>query len=379
MDHFLIKSPKRLLMNNQALLQPLAMKANYLKNRIVMSPMTRTRSDNHENAATKLTAKYYEQRASAGLIITEGTFVSKEAIGYINVPGIYTEAQVNGWKLVTESVHKKGGVIFAQLWHVGRLSHPDLLEGNLPLAPSALNPHDKAYTQDGFVDTVTAREMTVEDIKRTIRDFKRGAANAVEAGFDGVEVHAANGYLLQQFFNRYSNHRTDRYGGSIENRARILFELLEELKEVISPDKVGVRLNPSQHNMLGMMLDEESIKVHEYIVRELNRYNLAYVHLIEPQTPVDNIPYAVTQIAKHFRPLYNGYLIINSGFTGESGNKVIEDGDADLVSFGKLFIANPDLVERIKYNLPLNAADRNTFYTGGPQGYTDYPTSIVNI
>ncbi|OQP49016.1 alkene reductase [Niastella yeongjuensis] len=368
-------------MIEQPLLETFDLNGLQLKNRVVMAPMTRTRSDNPGNMATELTAKYYEQRASAGLIITEGTYISREAIGFINVPGIYTDLQVEGWKLVTDAVHAKAGKIFAQLWHVGRMSHPDLLDGNLPLAPSALNPYDKAYGANGFLDTLTAREMSFDDIHRTIADFKQGAKNAIAAGFDGIELHAANGYLLHQFFNLYSNKRSDIYGGTIENRARILFEILEELKEVISLQKVGVRLNPSLHNAQGMMLDEESITVHEYIVRELNSYDLAYIHLTEPYTQVADHPFAVAEIAKHFRPLYNGNIIINKGFSRETGNVVIKDNLADLVAFGAPFIANPDLVERFKTDAPLNAPDPSTFYGVGPKGYTDYPSlsDIIDI
>ncbi len=361
-------------MKEQPLLQPYDMKGLQLKNRIVMAPMTRSRSDNPETAATELTAQYYEQRADAGLIISEGTYVSREATGYVNVPGIYTEAHIKGWKIVTEAVHKKGGKIFAQIWHVGRISHPDLLDGNLPFAPSALNPNIKAYVPGGFKETVTPREMTIEDIKRTIGDFRQAGANAMKAGFDGVEIHSANGYLFQQFFNLYSNHRTDEYGGSIENRARLLFEVIEELATVMPLNRVGLRLNPSLHNAQGMMVDEGSIPVHEYIVTRLNDYDLAYLHLTEPFTPVADVPFAVEHVARHFRPLYKGTLIINKGFTGESGNKVIADGDADLVAFGVPFLANPDLVERIKKQAPLNAPDMATFYTPGPKGYVDYPT-----
>ncbi|MES1160515.1 MAG: alkene reductase, partial [Bacteroidota bacterium] len=235
-------------MKEQALLQPYVMNGLQLKNRIVMAPMTRSRSDNPQAAATELTAQYYGQRAEAGLIITEGTYVSPEAAGYINVPGIYSDEQVAGWRLVTEAVHKKGGKIFAQIWHVGRLSHPDLLNGNLPLAPSALNPNIQAYTLDGFKDTVTPREMTLADIQRTIGDFRKAGENAVKAGFDGVEIHSANGYLFHQFFNLYSNHRTDDYGGSVENRARLLFDVIEALATVMPLNRVGARLNPSLHN-----------------------------------------------------------------------------------------------------------------------------------
>lgn len=357
----------------QALLTPYQVGTLTLNNRVVMAPMTRSRSNNEDNVATAMTAEYYAQRASAGLIISEGTYISSKAVGFVNVPAIYTGAQVEGWKLVTNAVHEKGGKIFAQLWHVGRMSHPSLLNGELPLAPSAINPQAKAYTPNGFEDTVTPQEMTVADIRQTIRDFKKGAANALEAGFDGVELHGANGYLLHQFFVGAANQRSDAYGGSIENRARILFELLDELKDVIDLSRVGIRFNPSTHNLFGMTIDEETIPTFEYIVRKLNDYGLAYIHLTEPFAPVDNVPGAVSEVAKHFRPLYNGTLIINKGFTQETGNQVIEEGNADLVAFGVPFISNPDLVERFRSQAPLAEADRNTFYTTGAQGYIDYP------
>jgi N-ethylmaleimide reductase len=344
-----------------------------LKNRMVMAPMTRSRSDNEANVATSLTAEYYEQRATAGLIISEGVPVSTKAVGYINVPGIYSDAQVEAWKLVTNAVHAKGGKIFAQLWHVGRLSHPDFHNGELPHAPSAINPNEKSYTINGFVDTVTPKEMTIEDIQQTILDFKNGAANALKAGFDGVEIHAANGYLFHQFFNGTSNHRTDNYGGSIENRARILFETLDQMKEVIDMNKVGIRFNPSMHGFMGMTMDELTIPTFDYIIDRLNGYGLAYVHLTEPFAPVDHLPFAVTEVAKHFRPLYKGTLMINKGFTKDTAIKVLENGDADLVAFGVPFIANPDLVKRFQIDAPLNQADQATFYTPGAKGYTDYP------
>lgn len=344
-----------------------------LKNRMVMAPMTRSRSDNEGNVPTSLTAEYYEQRATAGLIISEGVPVSTKAVGYINVPGIYSDAQVEGWKLVTHAVHAKGGKIFAQLWHVGRLSHPDFHKGELPHAPSAINPNEKSYTANGFVDTVTPKEMTVEDIKQTIQDFKNGASNALKAGFDGVEIHAANGYLFHQFFNGTSNHRTDNYGGSIENRSRILFETLDEMKQVIDMNKVGIRFNPSMHGFMGMTMDELTIPTFDYIIDRLNGYGLAYIHLTEPFVPVDDVPFAVKEVAKHFRPLYQGTLIINKGFNKETAIKVLENGDADLVAFGVPFIANPDLVKRFQIDAPLNQADQATFYTPGAKGYTDYP------
>jgi len=364
-------------MEKQILLTPYNLAGLELNNRMVMAPMTRSRSDNDGNVATELTAQYYEQRATAGLIISEGTFVSAKGVGFINVPAIYTNAQVEGWKLVTRAVHAKGGKMFAQLWHVGRLSHPDLHNGELPHAPSAINPNSQAYTKNGFVDTVTPKAMTIEEIRQTVQDFKNAAANALKAGFDGVELHAANGYLFHQFFNGVSNQRTDDYGGSIENRSRILFETLDALKEVIDLNRVGVRLNPSMHNMTGMMVDELTIPTFEYIVTRLNEYGLAYIHLTEPFTPVDDVPYAVTEVAKHFRPLYNGTLIINKGFNKETGTKILEDGYADLVAFGVPFLANPDLVKRFEIDAPLNEPDKNTFYTTGTIGYTDYPALTV--
>lgn len=360
-------------MEKSILFTPYELSGLTLQNRMVMAPMTRSRSDNEGNVATTLTAQYYEQRATAGLIITEGTFISKKAVGFINVPGIYSDDQVAGWKLVTDAVHAKGGKIFAQIWHVGRMSHPDLHNGELPLAPSAINPNAKAFTNNGFVDTEEPAAMTIEDIQQTIRDFTQAAANAVRAGFDGVELHAANGYLLHQFFNGCSNQRTDAYGGSIENRARILFEILEALKAVIPMNRVGVRLNPSMHNAQGMLVDELTIPTHEYIVKELNNYGLAYLHLTEPYVPVDNVPHAVTKVAKHFRPLYKGTLIINKGFDKAKAIQVLEDGDADLVAFGVPFIANPDLVKRYETDAPLNTADPATFYVPGAKGYSDYP------
>ncbi len=360
-------------MQNQVLQTPYNLTGLQLKNRMVMAPMTRSRSNNDGNIPTALTAEYYEQRASAGLIITEGTFVSPQAVGFINVPGIYSAAQIEGWKLVTGAVHNKGGKIFAQLWHTGRLSHPDLHNGALPLAPSAINPHAKAYTSKGFVDTVTPKEMTIEEIKETIADFANGAANAVKANFDGIELHAANGYLFHQFFNGVSNHRTDKYGGTIENRARILFETLDAFKGIIDYSKVGIRFNPSMHNAQGMMVDELTIPTFEHIINRLNDYGLAYIHLTEPFTPVADVPFAVVEIAKHFRPLYKGTLIINKSFNKETGTKVVEDNNADLVAFGVPFIANPDLVKRFEIDAPLNKPDQSTFYTTGAIGYIDYP------
>jgi len=360
-------------MSKQNLLTPYTKKI-ILKNRIVMAPMTRSRADNKGNLPTdELHGLYYEQRASAGLIITEGAQVSKQAVGYIHTAGIYSDEQVAGWKKVTKRVHDAGGKIFIQLWHVGRMSHPDFHNGGLPLSASALNPEAKSFTLEGFKDTVTPKEMTIEDIKTTVQDFKNAAANAVKAGFDGVEIHSSNGYLFHQFFNGSSNKRTDAYGGSKENKSRFFFEVLDAIQEVIPQEKIGARFNPSLNGLFGMTMDEDTIPTFEYIIKKLNDYNLAYIHLSEPFTDVSEIPYAVSEIAKYFRPLYNGTLMINTSFDKEKGNKIIEDGLADLVAYGKPFISNPDLVERFENNLELADWDQDTFYTTGAKGYTDYP------
>ncbi len=357
------------------LLKPIKIGRLELPNRIFMSPMTRSRADNPEHKATELIAEYYGQRASAGLIITEGSQVSTQAVGYINTPGIYSPEQIEGWKLATSAVHAKGGRIFCQLWHVGRISHADFHGGNPPVGPSAVNAKDRVFTPEGFKETSTPRMMTIEEIHNTTQDFRRAAQNAVAAGFNGVEIHSANGYLFHQFFVNCANTRTDAYGGSHENKASFFFETLNEVGRSIGFERVGVRLNPSAHGFFGIMIDKDTIPTFEHIVERLNDYsNLAYVHFVEPMMPVDNVPYAVKEIAKHFRPRYKGTLIINCGFRAESGRRVIEEGLADAVAFGKPFIANPDLVERIATGATWNHWDDTTFYTPGPKGYTDYPT-----
>lgn len=345
-----------------------------LNNRVVMAPMTRSRADNDAHAPNDLMVEYYAQRASAGLLITEGVYVSREAVGYINVPGIYTPAQVAGWQKITSAVHALEGKIFVQLWHVGRMSHPDLLNGNLPLSASALDPHAQVFTPTGMKETVAPAAMTTAQIKQTVADFAQGAKNALEAGFDGMEIHSSNGYLFHQFFNGTSNHRTDEYGGSIENRARFFFEVLDAIKAAgVDMGKVGARLNPSLDGLFGMTLDAETIPTFDYIVRRLNDYGLAYLHLSEPFTDVSKNEFAEPHIARHYRPMYQGTLIINGGFDQAKGNQVIADGDADLVAYGTLYISNPDLVARFAQHAPLAEGDKNTFYVPGAHGYTDYP------
>ena len=368
-------------MEKQPVLQSYKMGDLELPNRMVMAPMTRSRANNEYQAPTeKLHVPYYTQRATAGLIITEGSQVSKQAVGYIHTAGIHNKQQVDGWKKVTKSVHDAGGRIFIQLWHVGRMSHPDFHNGELPLAPSAINPNAKSFTPDGFKDTVTPKAMTLEDIKITIRDFQQAAKNAVEAGFDGVEIHSSNGYLFHQFFNGTSNHRDDKYGGSIENRARFYFEVLDAIKDVIPENRIGTRFNPSLHGIFGMTMDEETIPTFDYIIEKLDKeYDLAYIHLSEPFNDVSDIEYAVQHIAKHYRPKYSGTLMINTDFDKEKANKVIKDGDADLVSFAKLYISNPDLVGRFRDQVSTAQWDADTFYTTGPEGYTDYEAKTRDL
>ncbi|PVW16205.1 alkene reductase [Marixanthomonas spongiae] len=367
-------------MNQQALLQPYTMGELHLPNRVVMAPMTRSRANNPEKKPTKdKHVIYYQQRASAGLIITEGSQVSEKAVGYIHTPGIHTEAQIDGWKQVTQAVHKANGRIFIQLWHVGRMSHPDFHNGALPHAPSAINPNAKSFTPEGFKDTVTPKAMTETDIQQTIKDFANAAVNAMKAGFDGVELHSSNGYLFHQFFNATSNTRTDRYGGSIENRARFLFDVLDAVKKVMPENRIGLRLNPSAHNIFGVTVDKETIPTFDYIIEKLNAYDLAYLHLSEPFNDVSHVPYAETEIAKRYRPIYKGTLMINTNFDQEKGNAVLEQGDADLVAYGKPYVSNPDLVARFKHHIPLSDWDKDTFYTQGKEGYIDYEPKAKTV
>lgn len=361
-------------MKANALLTHITVGRYRLSNRVFMAPMTRSRAENTGNVPNDLMADYYRQRASAGLIITEGSQVSKQGVGYINTPGIHSNEQVEGWKKVTDAVHAAGGHIFIQLWHCGRMSHPDFHGGALPVAPSAIDPKDRVYTPGGFKQTVTPHALTADEIQAITDDFAKAARNADAAGFDGVEIHSANGYLFHQFFAACSNNRTDAYGGSSENRARFFFETLNAVTAVIGTDRTGIRLNPMAHGFFGITVDNWTLPTFEHIVERLNDYKgLAYAHITEPFVPVDNVPHAVREVAKHFRPRYRGTLVTNSGYTAETGNNIIEQGYADAVAFGKPFIANPDLVERILAGVQWAEADLHTFYTPGPKGYTDYP------
>jgi N-ethylmaleimide reductase len=350
-----------------------------LKNRVVMASMTRGRATNSGLVPTLLMAEYYAQRASAGLILSEGTWVNSNSIGFINVPGIYTEEQVESWKLITKAVHDNGGLIFSQLGHIGSASHPDLLDGELPAGPSAINPQTQSYTPEGFKDSLTPREFTVAEIKETIQDYKQAARNAKDAGFDGVEIHAQAGMLIPQFLSLNTNQRKDEYGGSIANRARIIFEILDAITEVWDSTRVAIKFTPVLFTHVGIMTpDEETIPMFQYILKNLNNYNLAFLHIVGPAQDLTGTPVEVLQndYFSHFRYHYNGRLMANLGFNQQTGNTILKDGKADLVSFGQLFIANPDLVERFKCHLPLSETYPDTYYTGEEKGYTDYPSAV---
>ncbi len=341
-----------------------------LPNRVVMAPMTRNRAG-PGNAPTALNATYYAQRASAGLIVTEATQVSPQGLGYPGTPGIHSAEQVAGWKLVTEAVHAAGGQIFLQLWHVGRISHPSLQPGGaLPVAPSAIAPAGQAWTLDGMKPYVTPHALTESEIKGVVEDYRRGAANAKSAGFDGVELHGANGYLIDQFLRDKSNQRTDRYGGSAQNRARFLIEVSEALIGEWGAARVGVRLSPT--NPFNDMGDGNPAMTFSTAVGELNRLGPSYLHIVEPGD-TDPVPAGEVPNLRFFRRLWRGPLIANKGYDLSRANAALREGAADLVSFATLFLANPDLPERLRRSGPFNAGERKTFYGGGAAGYTDYP------
>ncbi|MGG6294480.1 alkene reductase [Leptolyngbya sp. AN02str] len=360
----------------QPLLQPVQLGAYELPNRVVMAPLTRNRAGDGL-APTALNAIYYAQRASAGLIISEASQISPQGMGYPGTPGIYSDAQVEGWKLVTKAVHDNHGRIFLQLWHVGRISHPSLQpNGELPVAPSAIAPQGEAATTEGMKPYVTPRALETSELPGIVDAYRQAAKRAMEAGFDGVEVHSANGYLLDQFLQDGTNHRTDNYGGSIENRARLLLEVMNAVVDVWGSERVGVRLSPS--GTFNDISDSDPKALFTYVVERLNDFKLAYLHLVEPRTGEDaQNPArmdALTLTSSYFRTIYNGTIIAASSYTQALGNEAIANGDADLIAFGRLYISNPDLVERFEAHASLNPYDRSTFYGGDERGYTDYPT-----
>ena len=349
---------------------PYRLRSLQLPNRLVMAPMTRNRAGRGE-VPTALAATYYAQRASAGLIVTEGTQVSQQGQGYPGTPGIFSPEQVAGWKLVTHAVHAAGGRIFAQLWHVGRISHPSLQPGGgAPVAPSALQPAGQIMTALGMQPFVTPRALETDEIAGVVEDFRRAAANARQAGFDGVELHGANGYLVDQFLKDKTNRRTDRYGGSALNRARFLLEVTEALAAECGAERVGVRLAPT--NPFNDIADSNPAATFAAAVGELDRLGLGYLHIVEP-LPSDPVATGERPDIRFFRRLWRGTLMGNRGYDLARANTALREGAVDLVSFAALFLANPDLPERFRRGAALNPPDRATFYAGGAKGYTDYP------
>lgn len=343
-----------------------------LQNRIIMAPLTRSRSGK-SRVPNELNIEYYTQRASAGLIISEGTQISEMGIGYMDTPGIHTQEQITGWRKVTESVHQKGGKIFCQLWHVGRVSHPSFLNGDLPLAPSVISAGGQIRTIDGLQDKSTPRELTKDEIYEIVEQYKQAAINSIEAGFDGIELHGANGYLIDQFICDGSNQRTDEFGGTIVNRARFLELVLKAVCSAIGNERVGIRLSPS--GLINGMYDSTVVRTFTYMINMLNDYNLAYLHILEPYLTIPEGEHKeyLRKPSAYYRYIYKGTLIANSGYTFETGNEAVINNQADAISFGKLFISNPDLVSKFRNNLPLNEYNPKTFYSPGPEGYTDYP------
>ena len=351
------------------LFSPITLGAITLKNRMVMAPLTRNRAG-EGGVPHDLNVAYYAQRATAGLIVTEATPISDMAHGYPALPGIYTDAQVAGWKKVVDAVHAKGCKIILQIWHVGRISHPSLLPSDaLPVAPSAIKPAGQAFTYAGLQDYVTPRALDASELPGIIQDYVHATNCALKAGFDGVEIHAANGYLLDQFLRDGSNKRDDNYGGSFENRARLLMEVTQAVVNVIGADKVGVRLSPV--NPFNDMADSNPQALFNYVADALNQFNLAYLHVVEGGIgdAGESVSFDFVALRKHFK---NAYMA-NLGYDKARGNTAIASGQADVIAYGVPFIANPDLVERYRTDAPLNEADANLFYGGTDKGYTDYP------
>jgi N-ethylmaleimide reductase len=367
-------------MNYPSLFSPLKVGPYQLKHRLVLAPLTRMRAEKPSLAPRPLNAEYYAQRATpGGLLIAEASPVMATAFGSPGVPGIYTEQQVAGWRKVVDAVHAKGGVIFLQLWHVGRVSHSSFQPGDvLPVAPSAVAiPHDlKTGTADGKVTVYeTPRALETSEIPGVVDAYRQAAKNALLAGFDGVEIHGANGYLIEQFLQSHTNLRADQYGGSIENRTRFLMEVTRAVVEVWGANRVGVRLSP--YGIANGSGEPNPMPLYTYVVQSRNPFGLAYLHLIEPRSSGagraevnhQNVPSAMVL----FRPIWNGVLIAAGGFTGETANAAIEADHADAVAFGRIFISNPDLPRRLQRGFPLTPYNRATFYGGDVAGYTDYP------
>ena len=353
------------------LLDPITLGDYQLKNRIFMAPLTRGRSGS-KGVPSKMVADYYAQRADAGLLIAEATAVNSQGHGWRNAPAIYTDDQVAGWRRVTDAVHANGGRIFVQIWHMGWTVLPEFANGRRPVAPSEVKAEGGLRGKDGQRrDFVTPRAMTFTEIEDTIADFVRAAEGAIEAGFDGVEIHAANGFLLDSFLRDGTNLRQDRYGGSVENRARILIEVVEAVTRAIGSGKVGVRFSPT-HDVFGVDDSEPSVTFPRIAVM-LDRFDLAYLHILEAK-PSSGSPFAtdIAPVAARIRDAYGGVLIMNGGYSFDSANDALDAGEADAIAFGVHFIANPDLVDRFRRGLPLSQPDPDTYYTPGRRGYSDY-------
>ena len=353
------------------LFEPFKLGPITLENRLVMAPLTRNRAVPPGMVPSPLAIDYYGQRASAGLLVTEASQVSHQGQGYQDTPGIYSREQVAAWRKVADRVHERGGHIFIQLWHVGRISHTALqADGEKPVAPSAIPAKSKTFVNGTFADVSEPRALELSEIPGIIEDFRRAAANAREAGFDGVEIHGANGYLLDQFAKDGANKRTDSYGGSIENRARLMLDVSKAVAFEIGAERTGIRISPV--TPANDISDSNPQPLFDYIVDQLNALKLVSIHVIEGATggPRDLAPFDYASLRKRFAGAY----VANNGYDFDLASKVLEQGAADLIAFGKPFISNPDLVERLKRGAPLNAWDKATFYGGGAKGYTDYPT-----
>lgn len=364
----------------QPLLTPFRMGDLSLRNRVVMAPLTRMRAHPDNHVPTALQAEYYAQRAGAGLIVAEATAISPEGFGWADTPGLWSKEQVRGWRLVTDAVHKAGGHIVAQLWHTGAMSHPELRDGTLPVSASDVDPGQVSVTRDGRKPTVAPRPLTSEEIRTTIRDYAQAARNAVDAGFDGVQILANYLYLIAQFLNTATNRRTDEYGGSTENRTRFLFEVLESVLVEVEANRVGIKISP-MHEANAFAANDETLPTIDYAVTRLNDYGLSHLLLMGNTTDFSGTPLEKLTgdgMFEHFRPIYRGALIANVNMTQERGNRLIKAGLADLVAFGRPYIANPDLVERFGSSAPLADIDWSTVYASGPKGYSDYPAHTLS-
>lgn len=353
------------------LLEKVAFGNQMLKNKMAMAPMTRSRAG-IDGVPTDLMTLYYTQRAGAGLMITEGINISEQALGSPFTPGIYTQQQIEAWKKITEAVHQKGGVIYAQLWHTGRVGHSSVKNGQLPVAPSAIAIEGQQhFTGTGMADYETPGALSTEAVKQIVLDYKQAAKHAIEAGFDGVELHAAFGYLPNQFLAESSNQRTDEYGGSIENRNRFVLEVMQAMTDEIGADKVGIKISPTiPYNGI---IHNQPKEQYTALIAELNKLPLAYIHLMNPLFPIDQLPHYPKDVMDTFGKLSQHTLIANGGYTKETGEVELEKGIAKIISYGAAFIANPDLPKRFELNAKLNEVDRATMYGGGEKGYTDYP------